>query len=541
MKRIPMSVIPAAALLATLLACRSDAPPQAKGYDDLLRLFTEWRAFARPEVVEHVPDYTAAAMMRQQEGIPVFQNRLTRIDTAGWSIRERVDWEIVQAEIAGLRFEHEVLRSWAKNPLFYAVIQMDEPDVPARELPEIYGVLNVFEHTFPLDDQSAGLFLEKLQAVPAILDQARLNLTEMTALFGMFGEVQKQQESRQLLDLAERLQETRPDVAAAARSAAEAADSFGRWLGEERVGKPEFSGIGVEHFDRYMREVHLVPYSWREQEDLLERELERSLSSLAMEEHRNRHLPQLTPASSLEEMQALMKRSVSEFMNFLKQEEIFTLPDYMHLEVPINSFIPEDELDFFYHIYYRDPLPLLCHQVHWLEKQRESRNTHPIRGGALLSKIWDSRAEGLATNFEELMMHAGILDDHPRGRELNWILLAFRAARGLAGLRLHAGEYTLDEAIAFASRYTPRNFATPESRMLMGDLALYLSQPGYGTSYVYGKAQLDKLIAEKRIRDGDGFVLKKFFDDYFSRGVIPASLIYWEMTGDYSEIREMKN
>lgn len=527
----PMRLLAVVALTALLACTAQKMPHPSNQYETLVTLSEAWRSFARPQMIASVPDYTPSAMARQKRGIANFQKRLTAIDTTGWPMPKRMDWEIVQAEMKGLVFNHEVLRPWAKNPIFYAVIQMDEPDVPAREMPEIAGVLNVFEHRFPLNAASQKVFLDKLSAIPAILQQARGNLTEMTGYFGMFGVEAKAVESEQLAALAEELRPDHPELAEAATVARQAVDAFAQWLDGAWRDKPVFSGIGKAAFDRYMREVHLVPYGWEVQKSLLERELQRSLSALAMEEHRNRHLPPLKPAASLKEMQQMMKQSVSEFMGFLKREEIMTVPAYMDLAVPDVPFIEEDALDFFFHIYYRNPLPLLCHQVHWLEKQRELRNTHPIRSGALLSKIWDSRAEGLATNFEELMMHAGILDTHPRARELTWALLAFRAARGIGGLMLQAGEWTLEEAMAFGSQYTPNGFAGPESQMLRGDYALYLSQPGYGTSYVVGKAQLDKLIAERRVQLGQAFTLKAFFDDYFARGVIPASLIYREMTG----------
>ena len=62
----------------------------------------------------------------------------------------------------------------------------------------------------------------------------------------------------------------------------------------------------------------------------------------------------------------------------------------------------------------------------------------PIRRGPLLYNIFDSRAEGLATGVEEMMMHAGLYDDNPRVREIVWIMLAQRAARGLGSLYVHS-------------------------------------------------------------------------------------------------------
>jgi uncharacterized protein (DUF885 family) len=58
-----------------------------------------------------------------------------------------------------------------------------------------------------------------------------------------------------------------------------------------------------------------------------------------------------------------------------------------------------------------------------------------------------------------------------------------------------------------------------------------LQQPAYGTSYVIGKIQIEMLLAERRRQLGDGFTLKRFMDEFNATGLIPVSLIRWELTG----------
>ncbi|MCK5148525.1 DUF885 family protein [bacterium] len=523
--------------LTTLLNCGKITP--STEYTDLITLSDDWQQFEKPSLNNGMPDYSQEAMRRQKNAIPLFEKRLKAIYTGQWPITQKVDWAILQAEINGLRFNHDVLRPWSKNPLFYVVIQMDEADVPDREWPEMSTVMNVFNHEFPLNADSKAIFTSKLKAVPAVMTQAKENLTELTDYFVAFGIQAHERASKDLKTLIYSLQ-NEAELTMLAVTAKKAVDEFILWLKDDNSHCPAYQGIGKAAFNRYMKEVHLVPYNWDEQLLLLNRELQRSLAGLAMEEQRNRHLPQILPASTLAELRQRIDTAISQFMAFLDTETIFTLPDYMHLEFPVNRLIPEEQLDFFYHILYRDPLPLICHQVHWLEKQRELHNLHPIRGQALLSKIWDSRAEGLATGFEELMMQAGLMKDNHRGRELNYIMLAFRAVRAIAALKLHANEMTLEEAMAWGSRNTPRHYAGQDSPMLYGDYALYLSQPGYGCSYIIGKIQLDKLIADRRSQLGDAFTLKLFLDDYFARGVIPASLLRWEITGLDDEVKRLR-
>jgi hypothetical protein len=211
----------------------------------------------------------------------------------------------------------------------------------------------------------------------------------------------------------------------------------------------------------------------------------------------------------------------------------------MTLSDRVGPLVPPERRDFWSQIEYRDVLPLRAHSVHWLEKERERHNTHPIRGTPLLYNIWDSRAEGFATAFEEMMMGAGLMDRNPRSRELVYVLLAFRAVRAMADLKLHSNEWTLEEAAAYAARTTPYGWIAPDSAAMGIDLKIYLHQPGYGTSYVVGKVQVEKLMADyARLRESP-FVLKVFLEEMFSKGIIPQSLIRWEMTGLDDEMKTL--
>jgi uncharacterized protein (DUF885 family) len=185
-------------------------------------------------------------------------------------------------------------------------------------------------------------------------------------------------------------------------------------------------------------------------------------------------------------------------------------------------------------------MPMRGHHFHWIDKEREIVEPveSPIRRVPLLYNIFDSRAEGLATAMEELVMNAGLLENRPRAKELVYIMLAMRAARGLGGLYQHSQDMTFDEATKFASKWVPWGLLPANGGTIQGEQQFYLQQPGYGSSYVVGKLDVDKLIAEyARQREGK-FVLREFMDAFTTKGIIPMSLLYWEMTGDKSMLNE---
>ena len=206
----------------------------------------------------------------------------------------------------------------------------------------------------------------------------------------------------------------------------------------------------------------------------------------------------------------------------------------------LGEFVPEETRNFFWIAAHYDPTPLYCHFYHWFERARMDNEPHesPIRG-ALLYNIFDSRNEGTATGVEEMFMHAGLYDDNPRVREIVWIMLAQRAARGLGSLYAHANEMTMEEAGGVHVEWTPRGWMATEEELLKFEQHLYLRQPGYGTSYVTGKYLLERTLADysKLLEErGEEFSLRDFFDHLNSIDSIPIVLGRWEMTGLDDEI-----
>src|SRR3712207_4488156 len=90
---------------------------------------------------------------------------------------------------------------------------------------------------------------------------------------------------------------------------------------------------------------------------------------------------------------------------------------------------------------------------------------------------------------------------------------------------------TLEQAAAFAVANTPRGWLRATGATVWGEQHLYLQQPAYGTSYVVGKLEIDRLLGERAHALGERFTVRGFMDDLDAAGLIPVSLIRWEMTG----------
>ena len=513
-------------------------------YDDLVALFEEWREFEKPEFVDGVPDYTAEAMATQHRELAGYQQRLVAIDPSGWPVSQQVDHHLVRAEMNGLDFDHRVRKPWVQNPAFYTQIFSAQSDVPAHEGPVIHGWIDLWTYEYPLSEADAAELAARIVTVAPLLEQARTNLVGNARDLWVMGIRSMERQSADLKDLASQVAGQSDELEEGIVAAREATDQFREWLESEADSKTGSSGVGTDNYTWYLQNVHLVPYTWEQQETLMLRELARSHASLRLEEHRNRKLPEQIRIASAEAYDRRFNDAVTEYMKFLEEEEIISVRDYEDaaLRARIGRFSPADGLrGFFSEVSYRDPLTMRTHGHHWFDLARMDQEPHasPIRRVPSLSNIYDARSEGIATAMEEMMMHAGLFDDRPRSRELIWILLAQRAARALGGLRMHSNEYTIDEAAQFAAKWTPRGWMPEDSDTVYGEQHLYLQQPGYGTSYLIGKIQIDMLMAERALQLGDDFTLKRFMDEFHAAGVIPVSLVRWELAGYDDQITRM--
>ena len=511
------------------------AASQIAGHADLVALFTEWRAFQTPKLVDGVPDYTAPAMAAQQRDLAGYQRRLAGIVANGWTAGQQVDWHIVRAEMNGLDFDHRVLRPWANNPAFYVTVFPQQSDQPAREGHYAYGGVELWSYEFPLTAERAERIGAGIRIIPKLLEQAKGNLVGDRGDLWTFGARRIRQQTVELERLSSRVADAPGTLKTEVQRARAATDAFAAWLDAQAPSKRAPSGVGMENYNWYLKNVQLVPYTWQDEVIIMERELARAHAFLALEERRNAALPVQVPIANADDFNRRFSDAVTQYMSFLESHEIMTVRDYMEpaLRARIGAFNPGAR-EFFAEVDYRDRQIMRTHDYHWFDLAQMVKDPHrnPIRRGPLLYNIFITRTEGHATGWEEMMLQAGMFDARPRARELIYVLLAQRAARALGDLRMHANELTLEQAARFTSAKTPRGWLRLDANTVRGEQHLYLQQPAYGTSYVIGKIQIEGILAARKRQLGDGFTMRRFMDDFNAIGLIPASLVEWEMTGE---------
>ncbi|MBN8887501.1 MAG: DUF885 domain-containing protein [Rudaea sp.] len=148
----------------------------------------------------------------------------------------------------------------------------------------------------------------------------------------------------------------------------------------------------------------------------------------------------------------------------------------------------------------------------------------------------NTNIEGWAHYCEQMMLDEGLAEalfptDARRQKLLRLGQLQdalLRNARFIAGIKLHTGQFTFDQAVDFFVKegYQSRGVGTVETKRGTGD-------PTY-LYYTLGKLEILKLRADVAAKRGAAFNLKQFHDEFMQQGAAPIKIVRHALLGDDS-------
>ena len=318
---------------------------QPHQYQALVDLFRDWREFEEPPRLNGAPDYTANRFDRDQKSFKELEERLNRIKIDDWPIPYQVDWHIVRAEMNGYDFNYRILQPWVRDPAYYQTVWEYQSDVPAHEGPTNHATLELWTYQFPVNSDEEKRLTSDLNVIPPLLVQAQKNLTGNAQELWIAGIENIRNQTLSLDKLGKMIQDskTQSELGTALENAQNATEDFIIWLEEQAPTKTGPSGIGKDNYTWYQQNVHLVPLTWEEEVQLLQRELDRAWTSLKLEEQRNKDLPPMVAANTPKEFAQLTEKGVQRFMRFLREKEIMHIKPNMEpaLREHMGEFVPE--------------------------------------------------------------------------------------------------------------------------------------------------------------------------------------------------------
>ena len=531
--------------------------------DALVEIFQAAQDLRQPEIMDGIPDFSAAAVERQKAGLAELRSRFDELDPTGWPISDQVDYLLVRAELDMLDYGLHVYRATSRSPAFYLSSISSFGMLSGAALS---GLGRLVQQPPPFTEARAAEIVAHMQSVPEILEQAKSNLTEPTREMSGWALATLADGQSGSRAFAEGLRPHFPaewigELDSTAVEMGEALESYRLWI-EERL--PEMSGarpIGREMYDWILRRIWLLPFDAEDILRLGEQEYARFLAFTSFEESRNRDLPELTGAMTTAEYAQRTEEEAGAIRRFLEEKGALDIPEYVgpyrRTQMPdyIQAFslwaalsgystpgngvvkysVPEDHpftQTYWESIMRVDPSTNIFHDGipgHHLQGIVSARHASPIRAG----RRDRFKSEGWSTYWEETAMQLGYYDERPRSRELIYNFMRLRAMRVIVDVEMALGEMSVDEAVeALMTIPMDRRIASEEADD-------FFAAPTGGIVYLIGKLQIERLLAERRQQLGAEFDLGRFHNDLVAAAWVPIELTRWEMTGNGENVQRM--
>ena len=558
-----LAKLTAALLLAAVFAHAAAAKSGQASREDLSGIFLAAQDLRQPVIVDGIPDFSPAAVEGQKAELRTLRARFDGLDPSGWSRAEKVDYLIVRSELDMLDYGFHVYRATSRNPAFYLSSVSSFGMLSGAVLS---GLGRLVQQPPPFTQARAERILAHMRSIPAILDQAKQNLTEPTREMARWA-------LRDLADagvssqaFADGLRPHFPpgladELDAAAAAVGAALETYRQWV-ENRL--PDMAGarpIGRAMYDWILRRIWLLPFDADDILRLGEQEFARYLSFTSFEESRNRGLPQPAATKTTAEYAARTEAEAKAIRAFLAEKRALDIPAYVgpyrRTQMPayIQAFslwaalsgyrtpgngvvkysVPEDHpytSTYWESIMRVDPSTNIFHDGipgHHFQGIVSGRHPSPIRSG----RRDRFKSEGWSTYWEETAMQLGYYDERPRSRELIYNFLRLRAMRVIVDVKMALGEMDVDEAVAAL-------MTIPLDERIASEEALdFLAAPTGGIVYLIGKLQIERLLAERRQQLGARFELGPFHDELVAAAWVPVELTRWEMTGHGENVQRM--
>lgn len=523
--------------------------------------FWQWRAansFRTSDDIPRIerppgwlPRFDPAGVDAQRRELESFVEQWRATDVAGLPIPDQVDHRLLGSALARVRWELDVLRNCERDAVFLTS-QVLGPWFDLLLAPPPFGAA-----------RQADLVVV-LGAVPQAVEQAIENLERagVAALARVA--------AAELADIGPRLAEsvaalaahvdasTATALAEAQPAASAALTRYAQWLeaSADRLG-PEVV-VGRDAFVWYLRQVALVA---TEPEELVRgalQEYRRAIAAETISRNAHRDAAEAPLAVDVAAEVATQAAAEAEVRSLYEREDLLSQPDdlrrYRFAEYPAYlepvaflgvtddltnersrerdavSYVPAPaaDLPYFDAANARDPRLGIIHEGAHSQQLALSWG-HPR---AMRRHYVDSVAnEGVAHYNEELMLDAGLFDDAPHSQTTVHNFMRLRALRVVVDVNLATGAFGLDEAIDFFVRLVPMDVGTATE-----ETSFYVATPGLAMSYLVGKLEVKRLLADAVVARGDEFSLREFHDSLWLNGNVPVSLQRWELLGDRGDV-----
>jgi uncharacterized protein (DUF885 family) len=507
---------------------------------------------------DSLTDYTMDAVRARRTHVEDLLAQVKGIETDAWSKDDRIDWLLFRAQLEGAAFFPRVMQPEESDPQLYV-----------NECSNAIFSLLKKEYAPP---RTRGLAATaRLEAVPALMQTARANLTRPVRLYAQLAvdSIRGGDElyTKSLLALTDGL--TKPERARLLRArdiAVHSLHEFANWLEARLPSMPPWAPMGEAPYNYLLKHVYLLPFDARGVAMLGEVELARHRALEAWLKDPALSSPDPARATSIPADQdaflAAYQARQQEIVDFLVANRLLTIPSdigrFTIRQLP-EAFKPtspggfmnppglydQDPSGFYFiptynpasgNFYIRaaieDPRPILGHEGipgHFLQISIANRLANEIRrqhqDGVFV--------EGWALYTEEMLRRAGLFAEHSAAEGQVLRLSRYRAARIGVDVNLQTGRWSFEDAVKYFMDAGGLDREAAE-----GEAAGAAAMPSQKITYTVGKWQIMRLLGRFRDRAGESYRIGDFHDRLLGYGTLPLSVVEWLMTDDRTTLDE---
>jgi uncharacterized protein (DUF885 family) len=512
-----------------------------------------------------LPDGARAEIQAQIAALKQFESQVQRFDPGGLSPSVAADRELVLAQIRGSLLSLESIRQWEKNPDIYSsgvtnaifVIMSRSFAPPAERLKSVIARERLIPRVFQAARQnlsnppriSTEVALEQLPGIVSFFHD------DVPAAF-------KQVTDQALL----------ADFQKTNQGVIDALNSYQQYLKTDLL--PRSHGdfrIGAENYRKKLLYDEMVDLP-------LDRLLQVGTDNLRLNQAEFKRVaaqidPKRTPEQILQELEndhptgdkllQSFRDVLGDLRDFVVSKHIVSIPSPVQPIVeetpPFARALTTASMDtpgpyetVAKEAYFNVTLP----EASWPQKQVEeylqgfnrgtivSTAVHEVYPGHYTQFLWiknaptkvrkligcSSNAEGWAHYSEQMMLDEGYGKGDPKLRlgQLQDALL--RNARYIAGIQMHTGEMTVEQAVEFFVKegYQVRPVAEKEAKRGTSD-------PTY-LVYTLGKLQILKLREDYKKMKGGKLTVQEFHDAFMAQGYPPIKIVRRALLGNDSPV-----
>ena len=502
-------------------------------------------------------DYSTNSAKNMRKKLTEYSKQLYKYRSVELSVADRIDFRLIKSNVDIALLDLKQIKWHTRSPQLYVDEAQDG----------LYTLL-LSQHA-PLSEKLFSI-IARMKAVPALFKTAQRNIKKPPPVYVELAQETLEETIGFYRKVAGELMSQFPDKAdeilKVSTQARESMNDFLTFLAQIEPGEPGSFAIGQKNFDYKLTNEYFLDYdsdSLLKIGEYLFAEADREYHDYQQyveNNHQNGKDSIFVPASfTRQDVLDYYQWEVGQAKVFLAASGLVELPeDIAPLEVvetppflrsmvggiayqPAGPFdhkqtgyfyvrpVPEDldqkQLAARYrYIHRRGFRGSLVHEGypgHHLQMQLAGRHASAVRK-------WQSNpmlVEGWALYCEEMMYHAGLYGEEDPAM---WLAILggirFRAARIIADVKLHTGQFSFEEAVEFMiDRLDAETDSDKSYHRKM--VRKYTLTPTHWMSYLMGKREIERLRDDYATSQGSAFSESEFYTQLLSQGSVPPAFI----------------